>query len=87
MTLNDAMHLECKSCGDQAQYHRLTNSGQFYCLQANRYYDQPIGKSLKTWASTVKVGKLRKSPLPKRVGEYINSVLHNLDAQEAQLTL
>lgn len=32
MTFDEAMHAECARCGQAAQSHRMTNSGQFYCL-------------------------------------------------------
>jgi hypothetical protein len=36
VTFDEAMHTECKRCGQEAQHHRMTNRGHFYCLLLNR---------------------------------------------------
>ena len=36
MTFDEAMHTECEFCGEAAQQHRMTNSGNFYCLQPSK---------------------------------------------------
>ena len=35
MTLDEAMHAECERCGETAMNHRLTDAGNFYCLEFN----------------------------------------------------
>ena len=35
MTFNEAMQEVCTKCGTSAQTHRLTPTGNFYCLQLN----------------------------------------------------
>lgn len=82
MTFDEAMHTECDYCGEQAQFHRMTDSGNFYCLQPvgqhdwrKRYVPSPERRQ---WAiSIAKCNELRKSPLSsiKAVGEAIVAAL------------
>jgi hypothetical protein len=79
MTFDEAMHAECDWCGDMAMNHRLTDGGNFYCLEpgsGNPWMRNAIKqrgpKETKLWAITrAKCNDLRKSPLPKDVGKVI----------------
>jgi hypothetical protein len=65
MTLNDAMHAKCKYCDEAAMNHRMTQTGNFYCLEPNSAQrwrkNQPSYKT-RLWAGTVaKCNDLKKS--------------------------
>ena len=75
MTYDEAMHTPCGWCGEAAQWHRLTDSGNFYCLQpsSQNTWRKPVIKKLtperqRMWAMRAKCNELRKSPLGKSVG-------------------
>ena len=69
MTFDEAMHEECEFCGEAAQWHRLTNGGNFYCLlpnSSNSWRRGNISKwtpvEQKQWAiSKAKCNDLKKS--------------------------
>ena len=77
MTLNEAMHAECSRCGEAAMNHRMTGSGNFYCLEPNwqnRWIKSvyPIITDRKAYlASRAKCQQLIKSPLPKAAARII----------------
>ncbi len=75
MTFNEALHEECRKCGETAAQHRLTKTGALYCLMAKRSPHSDWSKTLKVWASTVRVSELVRSPIPTSVGETINKGL------------
>ena len=69
MTFDEAMHEECEYCGEAAQWHRLTDAGNFYCLQpssANTWRRGTVRKMTpadrRQWAtSKAKCNELHKS--------------------------
>ena len=63
MTLDEAMHAECAMCGEMAMNHRMTDSGNFYCLRFINHYQQQ--NSTKQVAMRAPCNELRKSPLSK----------------------
>ncbi len=73
MTFQEALHEECRKCGETAANHRLTKGDVFYCLIGKTVaaHCQPV----KVWASKVKVSELVKSPLPTSIGQTINEGL------------
>ncbi len=75
MTFNEALHEECRKCGETAAQHRLTKSGTLYCLMPRSLGQYMHTKPLKVWASTVRVSELVRSPIPTSVGETINKGL------------
>jgi hypothetical protein len=82
MTFDEAMHTPCGWCGQAAQMHRLTNAGNFYCLEPSRQnsYRKTLIQKMSTerqrmWAVRVKCNELRKSPLAKSIGKLINGEL------------
>jgi hypothetical protein len=75
MTYDEAMHAPCGWCGEAAQMHRLTDSGNFYCLQPSSQNTWRRGRikdmtpeRQRMWAMRAKCNELRKSPLAKAVG-------------------
>lgn len=82
MTFDEAMHARCSLCGGEAQMHRMSDSGNFYCLEPNK---PSLGGSWRStvvrswnqherlqWAmSRAKLNELRRSPIPKEVGQVI----------------
>ena len=87
MTLSEAMHATCASCGGEAQKHRQTQGGVLYCLVLKpkdqdrvNYHasSQHWGISQEEKAKIVgrcPVGWLRKSSLPREVGQVIKAGL------------
>jgi hypothetical protein len=75
-----AMNYECKKCGQPAKFHRLTKSGNLYCLRYNfehaymGRYDLDRGYD-RTY--TVPVACLSKAPFSKTLGNLINANLHS----------
>jgi hypothetical protein len=81
MTFDESMHAVCDWCGEMAMHHRMTDSGNFYCLEP------AMGRSARWMRSTTKrwgvvdarlwaqnkasCSDLKKSPLPKEVGKVI----------------
>ena len=58
ISFDEAMHTECDWCGEMAMNHRLTDSGNFYCLipHGNPYMARAIKSQgpakQRVWAST-----------------------------------
>ena len=81
MTFDEAMHTRCERCGGEAQMHRMTDGGNFYCLEPKRGGFPTWRNSLvRTWdqaeqlqwaMSRAKLTDLVRSPLPKEVGKVI----------------
>ena len=80
----EAMKTECRDCGGDAQAHRLTPTGNFYCLELNavgwdRYAKPYSARSgivdLSRIVYTCAVRYLRRSPLPSGLGHAINGAL------------
>lgn len=69
MTFDEAMHEECGFCGEQAQWHRLTDAGNFYCLTVGNtnnwrkgFFRGRTPLEEKQWAMTrAKCNELQKS--------------------------
>ena len=78
LSFDEAYETICPTCGTKAGAHRLTRTGNLYCLKLN--YDHRD----ETWRKhhelyRVPVAKLVKSPLGIRVGAVIDYELHSLD--------
>ncbi len=82
----EGMKTECRDCGEDAQSHRLTPTGNFYCLILNdtgnsRYMGGYYGRrnsglaDLSRIVYTCAVRYLRRSPLPSGLGHAINGAL------------
>ncbi len=80
----NALHVECKSCGHTSAQHRLTPTGNFYCLKLNDVgwdkYAYPRSNragvvDLTRIVYTCAVKYLRKSALPQGLGTYVNAML------------
>ena len=93
MTFTETLHKECDSCGKEAQRHRLTKSGVFYCLELNSSGENHYVPWNATVARlggavditrivyTCKVMYLKKSPLSKAMGKAIQGYFdHNIGA-------
>ena len=83
----EAMKTECRDCGDDAQNHRLTPTGNFYCLELNeagwQRYAAPYRRTsgivdLTRIVYTCAVRYLRSSPLPSGLGTALNRELKNM---------
>ncbi len=80
MTWNEALHYECPSCGEQAQFHRMTPK-RMYCTELNsvgRAEYLPGHWGVKAAADVVlrcKVRFLKTAPIPNDVRETIKSGL------------
>lgn len=69
MTYDEAMHTECEFCGEQAQWHRMTDAGNFYCLTGGStnnwrkgYFRNRTPAEERQWAMTrAKCNDLHKS--------------------------
>ena len=64
MTLNEAMHAECERCGDTAMNHRMTEAGNFYCLEFTTTWARtvyPIITDRRNAAMRAKCNDLKKS--------------------------
>jgi hypothetical protein len=85
------MQTECNYCKEQAQWHRLTNAGNFYCLEAtthNRYtralVKQQTPERQRMWAiARAKCNELRKSPLPQSLGRLIVKAVRTMPDDSA----
>lgn len=71
MTLNEAMHFKCTYCSEPAMRHRMTQSGNFYCLRpavthgySSSFWRAMTPERQQFWAiSRAKCNELRRSPL------------------------
>ena len=80
----EGMKIECRDCGGDAQAHRLTPTGNFYCLELNEVgwdrYAYPRSNragvvDLSRIVYTCAVRYLRRSPLSSGLGHAINGAL------------
>ena len=82
----EGLKTECRDCGKDAQHHRLTPTGNFYCLELNeagrsRYMPGYYGRKtsgltdLTRIVYTCAVRYLRSSPLPSGLGSAINGAM------------
>ena len=80
----EGLQTECRDCGGDAQAHRLTPTGNFYCLELNEVgwdrYGAPHNYragvvDLTRIVYTCAVRYLRRSPLPSGLGHAINGAL------------
>ena len=93
MTFDETMHKQCDSCGKDAQQHRLTKAGVFYCLELNSSGDNHYTPWNDTVARlggavditrivyTCRVMYLKKSPLSRAMGEAIQGYLSGQTGQ------
>lgn len=82
MSFDDAMHTKCEACGKQAQFHRMTTNGNFYCLipkpfsyAAAALRQRGAEDGLLYLQNQARANELQKSPLSKRVAETIKAGL------------
>ena len=85
MTFDECMHKQCNDCGEEAQQHRLTPAGSYYCLKLNssgvdRYmsgnYPRMGGVvDLQAIVYTCKVMYLKRSSLSKAMGVAVQGYL------------
>ena len=81
MTFDEAMHTRCDRCGGEAQMHRMSDGGNFYCLEPKRDHGPSWRKAVVRrwnqaeqlqWAmSRAKLTELVRAPIPKEVGKVI----------------
>ncbi len=78
-----AMRIECEECGEQAQMHRLTNAGVFYCLKIRdspslykfMRYEVVTPENERRVAMKVTVRDLVRAKLPKGLGKALQRAL------------
>ena len=84
MTFDETMHKQCDSCGKDAQQHRLTKAGVFYCLKLNgsgrNRYEMPFSPlsgvvDVINIVYTCPVRYLKRSPLSHAMGKAIQGYL------------
>ena len=82
-TFQEGMKIECEKCGREAQQHRLTPSGNFYCLTVRRNsdswwkltrYGNPA-RDEKTVAARVPVRELEKGIFPHELGKALQAAI------------
>ena len=80
----EGLHVQCPQCRENASQHRLTPTGNFYCLTLNEEgwdrYAKPyshrsgiVDLSLIVYTCAVKY--LRRSPLPQGLGAAVNGAM------------
>lgn len=52
MTFDEAMHAKCKRCGQEAQLHRLSPKGNFYCLVLNQFGINALNEDIRKYDYT-----------------------------------
>jgi len=75
-TFDEAMHAVCEYCNEPAMNHRMTDSGNFYCLvPAHQWNYRTLQRTDVTrWATShANCNELHRSPLSrvKRIGEVL----------------
>ena len=82
-TFQESMKIECEKCGREAQQHRLTPSGNMFCLVIRRQsdswwkltrYGNPA-RDEKTVAALVPVRELEKGIFPFGLGEALQAAI------------
>ena len=69
----EGLNIECKSCGMRASQHRLTPSGNFYCLKFNATYRWRRDDNRRDiLVYTVSVKELVKGNFPAGLGAAVN---------------
>jgi len=72
----EGLHVECGKCGEYASQHRLTPSGNFYCLKFNASHRWRRDSSRRDiLVYTVSVKELVKGSFPAGLGKAINGAL------------
>ncbi len=72
----EGLQIECESCGERASQHRLTPSGNFYCLKFNSTYRwRKDDKRRDILVYTVSVKELIKGRFPAGLGKAVNDAL------------
>jgi len=79
MSFDEAMHAECPHCHEPAMKHRMTDTGNSYCLVPTYDYERAVGwhggSITKALLSHTPVKNLKRSFLGKEVGLTIRSGL------------
>ncbi len=72
----EGLKIECKSCGMTAGNHRLTPSGNFYCLKYNTTHRwRRDSNRADILVYTVSVKELVKGSFPAGLGKAVNKAL------------
>ena len=72
----EGLQTECRSCGKTASNHRLTPSGNFYCLRFNTAHAWRADSNRRDiLVYTVSVKELRKGSFPKGLGAAVNMAM------------
>ena len=72
----EGLQIECKSCGKTANNHRLTPSGNFYCLRFNASHAwRRDSNRADILVYTVSVKELVKGNFPVGLGKAVNTAM------------
>jgi hypothetical protein len=77
ISFNEAYETVCTLCWNKAGAHRLTRTGNLYCLKYNQDSNYLDKKNVNIF--NVQVRYLWRSPLGKNVGAVLDYNLHSLD--------
>ena len=79
LTFDEAYETVCYQCGHKAGSHRLTRTGNLYCLKYNLASNWHLKDKSNTNIFSVSVRHLWRSPLGIEVGAVLDYNLHSLD--------
>lgn len=79
LTFDQAYETVCYQCHNKAGAHRLTRTGNLYCLVYNEDAVYGVRDKKNTSIFNVPVKYLWRSPLGKDVGAVLDYNLHSLD--------
>ena len=72
----EGLHITCGKCGEPASKHRLTSSGNFYCLKFNSAHAWRRDSNRRDiLVYTCKVTQLVKAQFPAGLGKAVNDAL------------
>ena len=72
----EGLQIECKGCGSNAANHRLTPSGNFYCLKFNSAYRWRRDSNRRDiLVYTVSVKELVRGSFPAGLGKAVNQAM------------
>jgi hypothetical protein len=77
LSFDEAYETVCYQCHQKAGAHRLTRTGNLYCLKYNQDSNHLDKRNVNIFNVTVKY--LWRSPLGKDVGAVLDYNLHSLD--------
>ena len=78
-TLDECLHQKCNSCGRTFGWHRVTPTGNSYCLVPTHNYEREVhwrrGTITDALLTHTPVKNLKRSPFSQALGKLVNSML------------